>query len=164
LAEQRLAFKIDPSCDDKEIHLTQELLRVCKISDLQPGRPGCYRVHGIDVFVVQYRGEIYALQNRCGHMAAALHHGDFTDGLIVCPLHGAAFRVESGAVEWNAILPPPMSEWVTSDNPRLHRFGELIDAIETLPIKTYTVVIDGDDVLINLQVRSPEDSLQPGAI
>ena len=144
--------------------MAKELVRVCKISDLEPGKPRCYRVHGIDVFVVLYADKIYALQNRCGHMAAALHHGDFTDGLIVCPLHGAAFRVESGAVEWNAILPPPMSEWVTSDNPRLHHFGELIDAIETRAIKSYSVVIDGDDVLIDLQVYSPEDSLQPGAI
>ena len=144
--------------------MTQELVPICKVGDLEPGRPRCFRVHNVDVFVVLYGEKIYALQNRCGHMAAALHHGDFTDGLIVCPLHGAAFRVESGAVEWTAILPPPMSEWVTSDNPRLHRFGQLIDAIETLPIKAFPVIIDGDDVLINLQDQLRKNRLQPGAI
>jgi nitrite reductase/ring-hydroxylating ferredoxin subunit len=123
-------------------------IRVCSVTDLDHDRPRCYRVAGVDVFVVRHWDKVYALENRCGHAGAALHRGVFTDGLIVCPLHGAAFRVESGAVEWTAILPPPMSEYAHSENPRLREFGELMEGVETLPIRRFAVEIVGDEVFI----------------
>ena len=123
-------------------------IRVCSVADLDHNRPRCYRVTGVDVFVVRHWDKIYALENRCGHAGAALHRGVFTDGLIVCPLHGAAFRVESGAVEWTAILPPPMSEYSHSENQRLREFGELMEGVETLPIRAFAVQIVEDEVFI----------------
>jgi nitrite reductase/ring-hydroxylating ferredoxin subunit len=100
--------------------------------------------------VVRDAERVFAVQNRCGHMSAALHRGEYTDGLIVCPLHGAAFRIETGAVEWPAILPPPMSEYSRSESSRIRTFGSLIEAIDTRPIQTYPVSVEGDDVLIAL--------------
>ena len=124
-------------------------IRVCNVADLDHDHPRCYRVAGVDVFIVRHWDKIYALENRCGHAGAALHRGVFTDGLIVCGLHGAAFRVEDGAIEWTAILPPPMSEYSHSDSPRLREFGELLEGIETLPIRSYNVQIVGDEVFIS---------------
>src|ERR1700681_2198743 len=109
-------------------------LRLCNINDLEHDRPRCFRVEGIDIFVVRHWDRIYALQNRCGHAGAALHRGTYTDGLIVCPLHGAAYRVEDGSIECPSILPPPMSEYSSSDNARIREFGELMEGVETLPI------------------------------
>lgn len=126
------------------------LHRVCHVEELPHDQPRCYRVNNVDVFVVRHWEKIYALENRCGHAGAALHRGEYTDGLIVCPLHGAAFRVETGAVEWTAILPPPMSDYKFSENPRIRQFGELMDQIETLPIKAFPVTIDGEDVYIEM--------------
>lgn len=100
--------------------------------------------------VVRDAGRVFAVQNRCGHMSAALHRGDYTDGLIVCPLHGAAFRVETGEVEWPAILPPPMSEYSRSESPRIRTFGNLIEAIETKPIQAYPISVENDDVFVTL--------------
>lgn len=129
--------------------------RLCNVEDLLHDQPRCYRVEvtdtfHVDVFVVRHWDKIYALENRCGHAGAPLHRGQFTDGLIVCALHGAAFRVESGAVEWTAILPPPMSEYSSSDNPRLRQFGELMEAVETLSIKAFPVSVEGDTVFVTL--------------
>lgn len=124
--------------------------RVCRLDELTPGTPRCFRVDGIDVMVVRDGGRVFAVQNRCGHMNAALHRGEYTDGLIVCPLHGAAFRVDTGEIEWPAILPPPMSEYSHSESPRIRTFGSLIESIETKPIQTYPVSVEGDDVLITL--------------
>jgi nitrite reductase/ring-hydroxylating ferredoxin subunit len=110
----------------------------------------CFRVEGVDIVLARQGARVYALQNRCGHAGAPLHRGEFTDGLIVCPLHGAAFRVETGEIEWPAILPPPLSDYINSPDPRLHKFGELLEAIETLPIRAYPVEIRGDEVFIGL--------------
>jgi len=125
-------------------------VRLCSVNDLEHDQPRCYRVEGIDVFVVRHWDQIYAVQNRCGHAGAALNRGTYTDGLIVCPLHGAAFRVADGSVEWTAIIPPPMAGYSSSDNARLREFGELLEAIETLPIRAYPVEVRDEDVLITL--------------
>lgn len=126
-------------------------LLVCRLEDLENNQPCCFRLQNVDVFVVRHGETVYALQNRCGHMSAALSRGDYTDGLIVCPLHGAAFRVETGEVEWNAIIPPPISEYIHSENPRIRKFGELIEGAETLPIKVFPVTIQGSDVYVTLK-------------
>lgn len=120
----------------------------CHVDELEHDQPRCFRVNEVDVFVVRHWAEIYVIENRCGHAAAPLHRGEYTDGLIVCPLHGAAFRVDTGEVEWDAILPPPMAQYKFSDNDRIREFGELLDGIETLPVKSFPVKIDGDNVYI----------------
>ncbi|MEP7285340.1 MAG: Rieske 2Fe-2S domain-containing protein [Chloroflexota bacterium] len=136
--------------------ITLNEVRVCNLNDLEPDKPHCFRVATVDVFVVRHKGEVYAIQNRCGHMSAPLNQGEFTDGLIVCALHGAGFRVDTGEVEWKAILPPPISEYIVSENPRIHHFGELIEAIDTLPVKVYPVTVKDDEVYITIKVDSVE--------
>ena len=126
---------------------------VCHVDELEHDQPRCYRVNGRDIFVVRHWAEIYAIDNRCGHMNVALHHGEYTDGLIVCALHGAAFDVSTGEVEWEAILPPPISEYSSSDNPRIRQFGELTEAVETLPVRSYPVSVEEDEVFISMWVE-----------
>jgi nitrite reductase/ring-hydroxylating ferredoxin subunit len=130
--------------------MTEQLFRVCHVDELDHNKPRCYRVNGQDIFIVRHWDEIYALENRCGHMGAALHRGKYTDGLIVCALHGAAFDVKTGAKEWDSILPPPMSDYSSSENPRIRQFGELIEQIETRPIQAFPVTIQGDEVFITM--------------
>jgi len=135
--------------------------RLCSVEDLAHDQPRCYRIElgddkHLDVFVVRHWDKIYALENRCGHAGAPLHRGTYTDGLIVCALHGAAYRVDSGEIEWTAILPPPMSDYSSSDNPRIRQFGELIEAVETLPVKAFRVEVDGDTVYVTLGQPTPE--------
>ncbi|HLA43017.1 MAG TPA: Rieske 2Fe-2S domain-containing protein [Aggregatilineales bacterium] len=126
--------------------------RICNVEELDHDKPRCFRVNGRSIFLVRHWAEIYALDNRCGHMNVPLHRGEYTDGLIVCGLHGAAFRVDSGEVEWDAILPPPMSEYSSSNNARIREFGELTEAVETLPVEAFPVTIQGDDVYITMCV------------
>lgn len=129
--------------------MEQEFL-VCPVDELEHDKPRCYRVNNRDIFIVRHWEHIYALENRCGHMGAALHRGEYTDGLIVCPLHGAAYQVATGEKEWDAILPPPMSEYSRSENARIRQFGELMEETETLPIQAFRVRIQGDEVYITL--------------
>jgi len=122
----------------------------CTLSDLPDKQMRCYRLNNTDVLLVRDGEHVYAVQNRCGHAGAALHRGEYTDHLVVCPLHGAAFRIETGAVEWVAILPPPLSDYIHSDNARIHKFGELLEGIETLPIRKFAVEVRGADVYVEV--------------
>jgi nitrite reductase/ring-hydroxylating ferredoxin subunit len=67
--------------------MTEKPFYICHVDELDHNKPRCYRVNGRDIFIVWHWGQLYALENRCGHMDAALHCGEYTDGLIVCPLH-----------------------------------------------------------------------------
>ncbi len=123
---------------------------VCQLDDLPPNTPRCYRVAGRDILLVNYQAAVYAVDNRCGHMSAALHQGDFTDGLIVCGLHGAGYDITTGEQEWDAIIPPPMAGYRHSDNPRLQTFGELIEGVETLPIARHETRVQDGAVYVTL--------------
>jgi nitrite reductase/ring-hydroxylating ferredoxin subunit len=51
-------------------------------------------------FVVLHKGEFYAYENRCPHWSVPITDRNelFHDniGLIICPLHGATFEMNSG--------------------------------------------------------------------
>jgi nitrite reductase/ring-hydroxylating ferredoxin subunit len=123
---------------------------LCHVEELEHDLPRCYRVNGVDVFIVRHWEKIYAMENRCGHMGAPLHRGDYTDGLIICGLHGAAYDVETGEKAWDAILPPPMCDYERSENARLRHFGELMAGIETLPLRAFPLKLEGESLYIQL--------------
>ena len=52
-------------------------------------------------FVLRWRGELVAYENRCPHWSVPLGFGDDeflddTGSVILCPMHGARFDVETG--------------------------------------------------------------------
>ena len=112
--------------------------RICRLAELVPDTPRYARIDNIDVFVALHADRVYALQNRCGHAGAALNQGECTDGLIVCP--------------------PPMALYHLSDNSRLRKFGELLEGIETLPIRTFPVEIRDGDVFVSIPEISKLES------
>jgi 3-phenylpropionate/trans-cinnamate dioxygenase ferredoxin subunit len=73
------------------------------------------------LLIANVDGNYYALDDTCTHEDASLSTGSLQGDLIKCPLHGSRFNVRTGAV-----LEEPAEE----------------------NLKTYTVVIDGRDILI----------------
>ncbi|MDB5697305.1 MAG: Rieske (2Fe-2S) domain protein [Alphaproteobacteria bacterium] len=63
----------------------------------------------------------YASDDRCSHGAARLSDGEVEDGLIICPLHYGSFDIRTGAP---GALPCAM------------------------PMKTYRLIVEGDDVFL----------------
>jgi nitrite reductase/ring-hydroxylating ferredoxin subunit len=49
--------------------------------------------------VARVGGEMVALQEFCTHRFGPLSEGCFRDGQVVCPWHGSAFDVRTGAVK-----------------------------------------------------------------
>ncbi len=94
-----------------------------KVSDLPPGRVRL--VMGPDdqrLAVCNVDGEFYAIEAVCTHDGGSLDQGELEGEEIECPRHGARFDVRTG----RATLMPAV-----------------------MPVQTYAVRVDGDDLLVS---------------
>ena len=101
--------------------------RVCARSEVPAD--GALRVElpDVDVAIVDFDGELYAIEDVCSHAEVALSEGDLdeVDGAptIECALHGSCFDLRTGAP---TNLPA------------------------TEPVPVYPVRVEGDDVLVDV--------------
>ena len=101
--------------------------RVCSLSEVP--EDGCLRVEliDVDVAVVRFDDEVYAIEDLCSHAEVALSDGDIdeVDGAptIECAMHGSCFDL---------------------------RTGEPTNLPATEPVPVYPVRVEGDDVLIDV--------------
>ena len=51
---------------------------------------------GVGVLLVRAGGELFAIANKCAHMACPLEGGKLEDGILTCPCHDWRFDVRSG--------------------------------------------------------------------
>lgn len=62
------------------------------------GEGRAYRVEGVEIAVFRTRqGAVRAIQAECPHARGPLADGIVGNGVVVCPLHGFAFDLSSGA-------------------------------------------------------------------
>jgi 3-phenylpropionate/trans-cinnamate dioxygenase ferredoxin subunit len=99
------------------------LVRAAKIGDIPPGRVKVVEVGDEDVALCNVDGEIFAIANVCTHDDGPLGQGYLLGDEIECPRHGARFNVRTGEVK-------------------------TLPAI--IPVPTFEVQIEGDDVLVNV--------------
>ena len=98
-----------------------EFEKVATTSELQPGAMKMVHVAGDDVCLINLAGKYYAIGNVCSHMGGPLNEGTLEDQEVECPLHGSRFNVMTGEN-----TEPPAEE----------------------PVKSYTVHVEGQDVLV----------------
>ncbi len=96
---------------------------VAKVSDISEGTALRVVVDGVEVLLCNYGGTIYAIEDVCTHDGAPLDQGELQGCEITCPRHGAIFDVRTGAV---LALPA------------------------VIPLPTYAVRVEGDDVFVDL--------------
>ena len=94
-----------------------------KRDQIPPGTAKKVVVDGVEVLLCNYDGEIYAVEDVCTHDGGPLDQGELMDCRIMCPRHGAIFDVATGA----ALTLPAV-----------------------IPIETFTVTIEGDDVYVTI--------------
>ena len=97
--------------------------KAAKVSEVPLGRLHVVEIGDEEVALCNVDGEIYAVANVCTHDDGPLGAGYLLGDEIECPRHGARFNVRTGAVK-------------------------TLPAI--VPIPTYDVKIDGDDILVNM--------------
>ena len=98
-----------------------DFVRVASIDDVPPGGLTLVDLDGERVVLANAGGQIYALAELCTHISRPLSKGDLDGEELVCPFHGSRFNLRSGEA-----LSLPAQE----------------------PLATYTVQIDGSDILI----------------
>jgi 3-phenylpropionate/trans-cinnamate dioxygenase ferredoxin subunit len=113
------------------------LVRVASIEEIPEGSAKHVEVDGEEIAVVNAGGILYAVSDICSHEYFHLSDGevDADELTIECPKHGSTFSLETGA---------PQS----------------LPAI--LPVRTYGVRLQGDDVMVEVLKAAAEASALAG--
>ena len=98
-------------------------MKVGSVGDVSPGTAKVFEVSDRAIAVCNVEGEFYAVDDVCTHDEGSLDQGALDNFEIECPRHGARFDVRTGKV---TALPA------------------------SLPIDTFEVRVQGDDIEIDL--------------
>lgn len=97
---------------------------VTGLKDAKDGQVKEIAVAGRKIALVVSGRKFYALDGVCAHKGGPLGKGLVKDGALVCPLHGAKFRLEDGSV---------------------------VSGPAEKSVKTYPVEVRGDELTIKLE-------------
>jgi nitrite reductase/ring-hydroxylating ferredoxin subunit len=99
------AGKLDRICPGKEDDV--DWIEVLRDEQLADSQRRVVSVEGRPILLLRHEGNIYAVDNACPHMGAALESGEVTeDATIVCPRHHSAFDLRTGEVKAWTPWPP----------------------------------------------------------
>ena len=97
---------------------------VARVDEIPPGTISVREVNGKRIALCNVNGRFYAIDYVCTHDGGPLDQGVLEDRLVECPRHGAKFDVTTGRP---VTLPA------------------------VVPVKTYPVEVDGDDVKVAVE-------------
>jgi 3-phenylpropionate/trans-cinnamate dioxygenase ferredoxin component len=74
------------------------LIDICPLDELPPGRTKIVSWEDLEIGVVNCRGELYAIEDRCSHDDGELMEGDVDcdERTVECPRHGSLFDLRTG--------------------------------------------------------------------
>ena len=100
-------------------------IAACKVGDVAPNSAIRVDKDGHRLAIVRIGDDWYAIGDQCSHAEASLAEGEVwpDECEIECPKHGSAFSLKT---------------------------GEPLSLPATQPVPTYTVRVDGDDVLVRV--------------
>ncbi len=103
-----------------------EYVKVARASDVPPGARVIVRLpdDGTRVAVFNVDGKLYCIADVCTHDGGPVAEGELDRYSIECPRHGARFDIRDGRV-----LAPPA----------------------VVPVDTYDVRLDGEDILVSAE-------------
>jgi 3-phenylpropionate/trans-cinnamate dioxygenase ferredoxin subunit len=102
---------------------TVTFVTVAKKSDVKNGQIKTFKVGDHNIALANWEGTFFATQDLCTHDGGPLGEGELIEYEIECPRHGGRFDIRTGAV---TALPP------------------------LLPIKTFPVRVEGDEIQVAL--------------
>ena len=74
-------------------------VKVCADADLAENEPRLVLPLGLPVLLVRVSAnELYAISNKCPHMACPLHRGKLERYILTCPCHDWKFDIRSGSM------------------------------------------------------------------
>jgi nitrite reductase/ring-hydroxylating ferredoxin subunit len=78
---------------------TDGFIPVLEEKELQEGKMKLVTIQGTPVLFIKQQGQIFAINNRCPHMACGFSGGALDGLVIVCPCHEWRFDLVSGEYE-----------------------------------------------------------------
>ena len=71
---------------------------ICPVDELPPGAKRVVRWEDLEIGIVNCRGEILAVEDRCSHDDGDLMEGDVDEETctVECPRHGSEFDLRTG--------------------------------------------------------------------
>lgn len=107
-------------------------------------------VQNEEVLIVNVKGEIYAVSDRCGHMGPSLFYGEINDYNVECPLHGTQFDVRTGQVASSDTKKPKL-RFLKDDLDALLK-GLGLPTVKIRPLKIYKTKVEDGVIKIKLPV------------
>jgi len=99
-------------------------VKVGKAADVPEGGVRAVKAGGEEILLAKVRGKVYASAAKCTHLGVSLAGGKLDGTVLTCPGHSSRFDLVDGKV----IAPPAK-----------------------LPLKTYEVKVDGQEILVKLK-------------
>lgn len=100
-----------------------EFVKVARLGEIAVGQAKLIEAGDKEIALFNVGGAFHAIDNNCTHVGGPLCEGELDGTEVICPWHGAAFDVTSGAV-----LGPPA----------------------TTPVSRYNVRIEGSDIEVEI--------------
>lgn len=128
-----------------------KFFKILKLKDLPPGKKKKIEIGDEEILIANVKGEIYATQDRCGHMGVSLSRGEMLDSTLECPLHGSIFDIKTGKL--------------ISDQPRKALFKKMkkdfedllaaygIPPVKIKPLKIYPVEIKDGEIHVGMEEK-----------
>ncbi len=107
------------------------------MSDVPPGSLRYVEVGGKEIMAANEDGEVYAMDDRCGHMNAPMHMGELEGMIETCPLYGARFDVTTRNHQTDGKL-----GGMTGAIAGRTKMCKLMGTIRTMDTSTYPVVVE----------------------
>ena len=80
-------------------------IKVATTNELAPGQAKQVEINGKTIALFNLGGNYHAIDNTCTHRGGPLSEGQVEGDVVVCPWHGAQFKIPSGEV----LAPPARS-------------------------------------------------------
>jgi 3-phenylpropionate/trans-cinnamate dioxygenase ferredoxin subunit len=90
---------------------SDNFIPVLEEKELQEGTMKLIRVEGLPVLLIKQLGQIYAIDNRCPHMACGFSGGSLDGNIIICPCHDWRFDLKTGEYEDDPSMKLKSYEW-----------------------------------------------------
>ena len=71
---------------------------IAQTTELPEGKKMKVTVGNREILLINIGGAYFAVDNKCTHMGGSLYEGNLEGYNVVCPRHGTAFDVRTGAV------------------------------------------------------------------
>jgi nitrite reductase/ring-hydroxylating ferredoxin subunit len=113
----------DEMSDKMSDNMANNIVRVCAQSEIAPDSVKAFEVGDRRLAVFNIGGSFYVTDDECTHASASLADGMLEGEVIECAMHLGAFHVPTGEVK-----APPCA----------------------VALRTYKVIREGDDVLVDL--------------